>query len=578
MQPAGRKDWYHGPSDYHAVWAVVAVLVSLVFHAGVVTYFPAIPVGRIPDLPEKRVSESLRVETVRRDPVSVPDRPASFRPENPSQQVDVSLEAESFAEALDPSVRDALEASMIPLQGASEALEKPDIQPPLSSWDARQALISIDQKRVPDAFAETRRVIPAIPRSISLDDVALPVLLSERNVQPVKAAPFAEIVPASNESADESVARRLSEQEFIPAIRDRITSLDEKPRQVTTVEPVEELLEIALYTYTSPWEPESLYFRIQVQPTDRQSIEPLPRDVLLIQDCSESMSQAKLDKCKVGLKHFIDSLGEEDRYDIMGFRETPYRCFDRWAEHTASHRATAEWFIESMESRGNTDILASLTGLLDLPREMGRAVVTVWVTDGRPTMGMMNHSKIIQTFTEMNRGNISVYAVGGGKKVNSFLLDLLSYQNRGDSIIVKDEENLPQALAQLGSRLRRPVLADLRYRFTGLREKEIYPKKLTHLFLDRPLNIYGKTSETGEAAFQIVGQAGPQFKDMVFSLDWNQALPGDASIRREWAEHKVYDLIGQHIAGEDEYMLRKIRSLIKQYSLDIPYGRLLPLW
>ena len=110
-----------------------------------------------------------------------------------------------------------------------------------------------------------------------------------------------------------------------------------------------------------------------------------------------------------------------------------------------------------------------------------------------------------------------------------------------------------RALTEIGRQLRRPVLSDLRYQFTGMENSEIYPKTLTHLYLDRPLVLYGRAPQGKQAiAFRIVGDSVKQEHDMIFKIDWAAAEPGDPDLRNQWASHKLYHLIGRYTSSRNQ--------------------------
>jgi uncharacterized protein YegL len=246
-------------------------------------------------------------------------------------------------------------------------------------------------------------------------------------------------------------------------------------------EPIEAMLDLALQVFRPADEPGRMYFELRIRRKDASRMPALPRDVLLMQDCSESMTQRKLNNCREGLMGILRGLGPEDRLELVAFREEVETCFGgfRPADPLAKARATA--FIDRMEARGKTDVYASLDALMRMPRDPGRPLLCVLITDGRPTAGLVDSSEIIETFTRSNQGEVSMFALGGGTQVNRFLLDLLSYRNRGDARVVERRQDIPDALAAVAREISRPVMINLRYHFSGLPEEHIVPETLTHL-------------------------------------------------------------------------------------------------
>ena len=94
-------------------------------------------------------------------------------------------------------------------------------------------------------------------------------------------------------------------------------------------------------------------------------------------------------------------------------------------------------------------------------------MIAVLMTDGRPTMGTVDSSDIIARFSRANDGGVSVFTVGAGDRVNSFLLDLLGHNNRGGSWLMPLREQIPDTVKRAARELSRPVLANLNYRFSA---------------------------------------------------------------------------------------------------------------
>jgi len=253
-------------------------------------------------------------------------------------------------------------------------------------------------------------------------------------------------------------------------------------------------------------------------------------------------------------------------------------CFPEWQPATAESLGQAARFADDMRARGQTDLFTPLQQVLKLPRTAGRPTIAVLMTDGRPTMGTVDSSDIIARFSQQNAGEISVFTVGAGDRVNTFLLDLLGHNNRGGSWIMPLREQIPDAVKRAARELSRPVLANLAYRFSGDSAAEVYPATLTHLYLDRPLRLYGRCPLDQKAAvLQIVGESGAQKRDMVFALDLAEATDGGEGLRREWVAQKIYRLINDHLAGGRAETVQEIRDLSIRHNVPLPYGADFPL-
>lgn len=582
--PTRLDDVWGRPRKRHLLAASGAVAVSALLHYALLVAFPSLPIGRLARVEGRVPLPPIRLRDVRRQFSEPVLRPARFRPEDPGRPFEVAPDAEAMLRTLEAALPDAPDLSGLDLAAESAPLAGPGPAEEPAGWEPRQDILQVENALFSeDVSALPRRYVDSVPRAGEAPDITLP----EDNVP---ASVLRRLAGRAGEGAAETAGqglrdraaggagRRLAMLTGAQPLAEETTLLDEAPAEVTDLQPVEQLLDLDLRVYRPEDEEDTVYFEIRVTRKGAGRLPVLPRDVLLVQDCSESMTQAKLNECKQGLRLWLDRLAPGDRFELIGFRETPEACFGGWTNLTPLTRGRAELFIEGMTARGKTDVYGSMTNVLTMPAVEGRPVLSLLVTDGRPTAGLVDSSDIIDTFTKDNGGSRSVFCVGGGRRVNRFLLDMLGYRNRGDSLVVEDRREIPGAMAELADEVVRPVLVDLTWRFTGIPEEDVYPRTLTHLYLDRPLVVCGTCrAGTDRAAVQIIGRSGPARHDMVFDLDLSGAGEGGADIRTRWAWHRIYHLIGRHIETGRAEVMDEIHVMAGRYGLVVPYGGDIPL-
>lgn len=380
---------------------------------------------------------------------------------------------------------------------------------------------------------------------------------------------------------------------------------------------VENLLDLKVSQFTTEDDPDYLYFKVAIERSrfagggstglgsalggvasaqgnlggigsssagQQAALPVMSKGVVLMQDCSLSITQPKLDEFKRGALKWLDTVRPGDYFNVIAFSDGVDTCFPELVRMDAQKKNTAQWFVRDMVLRGKTDVYASLQKLQKMSAKSPVPVVAVLLTDGRPTIGLKDSTAIIESFTQEAGGKLSVFCVGGGSRANEYLLDLLSYRNRGDSILVGAASQLPKAIGNMAGQLERPVLANLRYAFTGEVQPEVYPTTLTHLYLDRPLEIFGRVPRSaGKLAFQVVGTSSSlETHDMVFQLDPLTGARGDSYLRQQWAWHKMYHLIGLYLKNREPSKLAQIRLMASKFNLRVPYisgqaGQLAPV-
>jgi len=556
-------------------------VISVLAHAALMRMAPPLPIGRPPELRDRPRRASIAMQDVEREARERVERPPPFQQEDAGQFADLELPPDAWARELEAIVPETPELDLGSLSGETAPLAEPPPPEPTAAWEPRQDILQIEDALFAEEISVLpRRLTPSVPRAPDAPDVTLPIDWSAADAAD---APQ----PASGPGAGDRRGEALSSVAPLPSplepaipeeppteiarVEEPSRLLDETLEDVTDIEPIEQLLALNVSVQEPMPGEEFVYFKIELQRRAGEALPVVPKDVLLIQDASQSMTYHKLEECKAGLRQWLDRLNPGDRFDIMGFRDEPYRCFGKWTRLTPATRRAAERFIEGMSSRGRTDVYASLRAVLEIEQQAGRPVIAVLVTDGRPTEGLADSSDIIESFSQRN-DDVAMFAFGGGHGVNRFLLDFLSYKNRGDALVVKRQRDIPQALAVWAEQLRRPVLTSLRYRFAGLDQSEIYPRTLTHLFLDRPLVIYGRArGRPDTVAFQIVGYSGSNRHDMVFTIDWRAAQRPEEDLRGAWAQRKIFHLISEHLRTQNPEIIDQLYAMEAQYGIAVPY-------
>ena len=577
--PAGREA--RQPWLRAALFAA-ALAFSTGLHLLLLAEFPAFSAGR-PAAALRRPRPMVMGEVRALPDLPRASPPEKFRPENPEAFADV----ESLQKSLLEDLRAGAEAmAFAPPAPAEASAPPPAPAEDFAAMDFRQDILQIEQQAAAEELESLpRRIAPAVARVAGAPDITLPATAEavaaaaaavdgrgDASLRPLSVLSFAQ--PAAPAMIDAASQGALSDAE---RLREQGKMLDEKSADVTDIDPIERLLAVEVTTYKATDE-DALYFELSISRAGVEALPVLPKDILLVQDCSESITRSKLDFFKEGIVEYLRTLTTADRVNLMRYSDAPALCFEDWQSATAESLAQAVRFTDDMRARGQTDLFSPLQQMLKIPRQPGRPMVAVLMTDGRPTMGTVDSSDIIARFSKANAGRVSVFTVGAGDRVNAFLLDLLGHNNRGGSWLMPLREQIPDTVKRVARELSRPVLANLDYRFSGDSAAEVYPGTLTHLFLDRPLRLVGRCPAGQKAAvLQIVGESGPQKRDMVFALDLSEAEDGGEGLRREWVAQKIYKLINDHMASGRDETVQEIRSLSTRHNVPLPYGADFPM-
>ncbi len=579
-----------GFNRLHLIAAVMAALLSVCMHLGSLYVLSKLAWASLnAERPRKEQSDflPLRVESVKRELAPATPRPDRLQVGDTALQADPARDAQELAQ---PPGKAAIEPPPVAenrLAGAAAPVAEPPAMPEREAWQPRQEILAIQKRLAADTTSLLeRRPIPRIERVVAAPDITDVLPRDEYIRQLDKRAPGDERTllagipggggtgtgygPVGGRRREEKPVVDLAE----PPTRTGGDLFREEPSQITGYRAIEKLLKARVTVFRPRGERRYGYFRIEIERLSAAVLPVIPKDIVIVQDASASISEQRLHFCRAGLTNCLSLIGPRDRFNIMSFREQAGTCFPDWVPSTPETRRQAEQYIGGLHAQGETDLFASMRALMTLKRDPGRPVVAFVVTDGLPTAGLTGSSSIIGQFSALNDGAISVVTLGTIRAANGYLLDLLSYCNRGNSTVVTTGRwDIPMAIRDLFQTVSRPVMSDVRFRFAETGGCEVYPVLTENLYLDRPLVLYGRFPlATQRAAFQAVGKALNVNCDMVFDLDLvNAPASGDAEIRQAWARQKIYSLIGAHARDPRPELLRDLSATSAEYEVPVPY-------
>lgn len=563
-----------------AAFASLAIHVFLYFRVSDMRFDVTAQVPeKFRDTPTRKI---VNFEHVRRDPA----KPLEQSPlGDPSARATVGMTSEQLSEIFEvPAV--AFEAPP-PQRAAVEAanLKEPAAPEPaaaeLPAWQPRQEVAAIVDRMVRDDVALLPRheifsierfdaapdYVPEAPVSAAAPEAAVPESL------------FAASPAAETESADvpeppapESIAERIvTDPAATPAAT--LTTFGEKPGDISPYRHVDNRLAAAISVYDPPGADSRKYFRIEVVPRENSGLPIARKDIVFVQDASRSLAKERLHFCKEGLKESLGCIAAGDRFNIVSFRDNATFCFgEGWATPSRENFEKAIAFIDSLESRGDTDLFRSLQSLLTLPRDPARPLIVVVVTDGKATTGITTSSRIIGEFSKLN-DDMSLYILGTQAKANAYLLDLLSFCNRGSQYIVRsDRWAIPAAIYDLAQSCSKPVLGRVKVDANVASGAEFFPLPSANLYAGEPLVYYGSCPRgTRDMTLQIRGEAGDARLDCLFALDLAAAERGGPEIKEGWARRKMHSLVGDYARNPSGNAKAAMRELNAATGEPIPY-------
>ncbi|MGH7501108.1 MAG: VIT domain-containing protein [Longimicrobiales bacterium] len=296
----------------------------------------------------------------------------------------------------------------------------------------------------------------------------------------------------------------------------------------------------------------------------------VPRDVTAVVDVSGSMSGEKMDQARRALLQLLNSLDTNDRFRLIAFSSTVRTYRPDWTQASSGAIDAASEWVDHLHAEGGTNISEALTEAFRLASPEPRLPVVLFLTDGLPSVGERNPERIAEMAGEANQ-RARIFAFGVGHDVNTYLLDRLGVEGRGGSQYVQPGEDVEAAVSALATRVRHPVLTELRIANTPVRLEDVYPRTLPDLFAGEELILFGRYtgSESGASGpVSIRGTRNGRSERYETRATFAEHEADNDYIPRLWAARKL-GVLQQEIRlhGANGELIEEIRELALRYGL-----------
>ncbi|HEX6559101.1 MAG TPA: VIT domain-containing protein [Longimicrobiales bacterium] len=323
-------------------------------------------------------------------------------------------------------------------------------------------------------------------------------------------------------------------------------------------------LGLTLVTHKPSSEPG--FFMLTLSP-GRAPERVVPRDITVVLDVSGSMSGEKIEQARAAMRAILHSLGEQDRFRLIAFSDQVRTYRADWLAASDGNVSAAEDWIDDLRAGGGTNIDGALEEAFARPAGASRLPFVIFVTDGLPSVGENNPERLARS-AEQRRGRARIFAFGVGYDVNTYLLDRLSAAARGTTQYVKPGEDVERAVASLATKVRFPVLTDLRFGNAPVRLDDVYPVDLPDVFADDEVIITGRYRSSGRGTLSVLGLRAGQPQSFSVAAQFPDHELANDFIARIWASRKVGYLAQQlRLNGRNEELVNELRETALRYGI-----------
>jgi Ca-activated chloride channel family protein len=277
----------------------------------------------------------------------------------------------------------------------------------------------------------------------------------------------------------------------------------------------------------------------------------IKREVTLVIDRSGSMAGEKMEQARAAALQVLGALEEGEAFNVVDYHGEVAKFAERPVIKNAQTLGEARKYVKRLKIDGGTNIHDALVEAMRQEATPGALPLTLFLTDGMPTVGETRETAIRKAVVAANTHKRRIFTFGVGYDVNAPLLNSLANATRATSTFVFPKEDVEAKVAQVFRKLSGPILADPRLAImeasgeaTPRRARELMPAELGDVFEGDQIVVLGQYVGEEPLNFRIEGNyfGTPRSFDFTFDVR-GAATTRNAFVPRLWASRKIARLI-----------------------------------
>ncbi len=299
------------------------------------------------------------------------------------------------------------------------------------------------------------------------------------------------------------------------------------------------------------------------------------RDVVFVLDRSGSMQGEKWEQAVRAMAFGIRSLRQGDRFALLSFA-TDVRAFtDTLAIASDANKKAAIEHLNALQAAGGTDISSALGRAMPyLEAKPDRLPMVVFVTDGLPTVGEVDATRILDATTKGNLAKARLFTFGVGYDVNTVLLDRLAEDNAAESDYVAPQQDLEIPLSAFFAKVSEPAIVGPRLAVegAGIEFFDVEPARLKDLFVGDTLRVVGRFRGVGKAKVTLTGTHGGKPVVLQREIGFEAANAKNDHLPGQWASRRIGHLLNEiRLHGQTKELVDAVTALGTEFGIVTPY-------
>ncbi len=307
------------------------------------------------------------------------------------------------------------------------------------------------------------------------------------------------------------------------------------------------------------------FFLAMIQPPQRIDFEEVPpREYIFVVDVSGSMTGFPLKTTKHLMMNLLQNVRPQDRFNVVLFAGASDIFAKKSVPATPENLKKATQFMSDASSGGSTDLHSALKRLLEMPAPENYARNAVIVTDGA-----IHFPAETYDFIQKNAHEFNFFPFGIGETmgmISTTTIRSIALASNTLPFIVTADDHPQRKAEQFKNLIQTPILTNLKAEFSGIEIYDLEPAKLSDVFKNKPVLIFGKWRGEPKGNITISGMTNQKITQNI-PISVQSISTKSEALKYLWARTRIEHLSIQYRLSSTLEMKQKIIDLGLKYNL-----------
>ncbi|XP_043298466.1 inter-alpha-trypsin inhibitor heavy chain H4 isoform X2 [Cervus canadensis] len=322
------------------------------------------------------------------------------------------------------------------------------------------------------------------------------------------------------------------------------------------------------------------------------SLSTIPKNVIFVIDKSGSMMGRKITQTQEALIKILSDLSPHDQFNLISFNAEATKWKPLLVPASTENVNEAKSYATGIQAQGGTNINDAMLMAVQLLEKANReellpagsVTLIILLTDGDPTAGETNPSKIQKNVRKAINGQHSLFCLGFGFDVSYSFLEKMALENGGLARRIYEDSDSALQLQDFYQQVANPLMTSVAFEYPSNAVESVTQDAFRVFFKGSELVVAGKLRDQSPDVLSVRVWGQLHKENITFVMESHVAEQEEtfqspkyifhSFMERLWAYLTIQQLLEQMVSALDaEKQALEARAL----NLSLSYSFVTPL-